>query len=394
MNEKKCYKIAMLKGLQGQGLIATKAIKTGAIMFEEEAVASFLNINVKRICTLVDYPCTYEIKEGEQHMSIFVALTLRICKDKKLVNKIKSLALYEHTTFTTKERGHKLLTTDIQKYIYRIIRTNCYQQCDMFLCKRGGKTGIGTGLFPIASRINHRCCKFNCDVNVNGSRARVIAIRDIKIGEQITTAYIENQLGKLEIQRKAIKKNCGFDCICHDCSNSKFRNPISISTDIITLLLEIDTLLNQKQEYTKNYTNAVKAVVDVFKSSQLDMLSKLCLAKFLFFIFYSHIDRPLCGIDCVMVAMEVIKWKTENLLLSINSNSIHRFILFCMVYLCSGPPGHPQYNNEMIYTHMKKSPHLSFYSIDLLYTHATLFSFGCRWMNNNFSDINKIKIKN
>ncbi|KAI0596358.1 hypothetical protein F4775DRAFT_565073 [Biscogniauxia sp. FL1348] len=81
----------------------------------------------------------------------------------------------------------------------------------------GGK--YGGGLFSLYSRINHSCVpNAHNAYNPNIERLTVHAIRDIRMGEQITVGYIDSAC-RTHQQRKAMIEPWGFTCSCLACTD-------------------------------------------------------------------------------------------------------------------------------------------------------------------------------
>jgi SET domain-containing protein len=98
------------------------------------------------------------------------------------------------------------------------------------LCKEYGCTdeeapaSIGNGIFLIHSCLNHSC-KPNAEVvgglaDTNDTQIKVVALRNIKKGEEITISYIE-QPNKKDVaeRRKELKGTYLFQCNCEKCLN-------------------------------------------------------------------------------------------------------------------------------------------------------------------------------
>ena len=71
-----------------------------------------------------------------------------------------------------------------------------------------------SALFHIMALVNHSCVK-NCSHQVIGDYMFLMAIRDIKEGEELFISYID-PLSPLEM-RKALFKNFEFECKCEMC---------------------------------------------------------------------------------------------------------------------------------------------------------------------------------
>lgn len=84
-----------------------------------------------------------------------------------------------------------------------------------------------TALYYTPSFINHSCIP-NCNQQLveEDLRMRVIALRDIKQGEEISISYMDTSKQQKDIRRKNIKEKFNFDCQCLDCTQS---NSVQVS---------------------------------------------------------------------------------------------------------------------------------------------------------------------
>lgn len=90
------------------------------------------------------------------------------------------------------------------------------------------KEYYGVGLWTLASFINHSCVPNARRVHV-GDYAVVHASRDIKAGEEITSAYFDVLSSPLE-KRKEMAESWGFSCKCSRC---KFESLLSVANQEI-----------------------------------------------------------------------------------------------------------------------------------------------------------------
>ncbi|PKS08761.1 hypothetical protein jhhlp_004814 [Lomentospora prolificans] len=78
--------------------------------------------------------------------------------------------------------------------------------------------GLGAGLFPCFSRMNHSCTPNTFDVyNITLRRLTIHAARDIKRGEQLHSVYIEPMWPRERRLKKL--RAWGFECTCAVCSD-------------------------------------------------------------------------------------------------------------------------------------------------------------------------------
>jgi len=83
-------------------------------------------------------------------------------------------------------------------------------------------------LFQRTCKMNHRCCRPNCEwfVDPVTCRAMVYAIRDIKPNDWLTHSYTKtnDHIPVVEYRKTFTKKSLGFHCECEDCK-SDFCDP-------------------------------------------------------------------------------------------------------------------------------------------------------------------------
>ena len=103
---------------------------------------------------------------------------------------------------------------------------------------------IKSGFFPNIARMNHSCLS-NCEVlssDINTKSRSIIALFDIKKGEELTINYIGNSYYTLSMAQKVRKQyilsNYNFDCKCIHCTNydkkmENFRKQYGKYQDII-----------------------------------------------------------------------------------------------------------------------------------------------------------------
>ncbi|XP_057246912.1 histone-lysine N-methyltransferase ATXR2 isoform X2 [Beta vulgaris subsp. vulgaris] len=80
----------------------------------------------------------------------------------------------------------------------------------------------GTAFFPLQSCMNHSCCpnaKAFKRENDRDGQATIVAITPIRIGEQVTISYIDEELPYEE--RQKLLADYGFRCKCSKCMDEK-----------------------------------------------------------------------------------------------------------------------------------------------------------------------------
>ncbi|KAF8869917.1 hypothetical protein CPB84DRAFT_1855921 [Gymnopilus junonius] len=75
------------------------------------------------------------------------------------------------------------------------------------------------GIFRSISRINHSCCSNIVEVfNLSSFSLQIVAMSNIKAGEQILRSYCDHGMSKA--QRQAALTGNGFQCTCSACANA------------------------------------------------------------------------------------------------------------------------------------------------------------------------------
>ena len=76
----------------------------------------------------------------------------------------------------------------------------------------------GHGLYPVFSVTNHNCVANTRHATVDTDTFCLLAVVDIKAGEEITTSYKSSSLGSI-VRRPPFKQLWNFDCRCRRCSD-------------------------------------------------------------------------------------------------------------------------------------------------------------------------------
>ncbi|KAI2768820.1 SET domain-containing protein [Daldinia loculata] len=179
------YEIADIPG-KGKGVVATRHIKrTDAIMADWAAL-------------VVDLDLPTSILRTEGYKLFHRAVD-------QLVDPDRVLQLARSSTFSG----------DI---VEDILRTNSFSYT---LADDSHMT-----LYPDVSRVNH-ACRPNSFIRFTPSSlaVSVVALRDIKPGEEITITYVP--LGNAKEERQTALKKWGFECTCSLCTASKTEIAVS-----------------------------------------------------------------------------------------------------------------------------------------------------------------------
>lgn len=166
--------------------------------------------------------CLFEIKQSKNGLGMFAAQSITrgqiILSEKpliKLKQNVPKLQLERYIDREVsklcekdKEKIFELHDNQVPKSLVGIFKTNGYML---------GKKSEFCGLFHKMARINHSC-KPNATHHwvESEDEQKVFALRNISIGEEISTSYIDLFQDTLS-RKRILKKSFDFDCICDLC---------------------------------------------------------------------------------------------------------------------------------------------------------------------------------
>ncbi|KAI1101873.1 SET domain-containing protein [Jackrogersella minutella] len=129
------------------------------------------------------------------------------------------------------ERALKLLPEKQQEEVLSLARSTGGEPIEDILKTNifGVELGVEIphlGIFPLASRINHDCRpNVFWRYSIRTLTVQVIAMRDIKVGDEITQSYVP--LGLSYSDREEDLNHWGFRCTCSLCASSKRQRAVS-----------------------------------------------------------------------------------------------------------------------------------------------------------------------
>ncbi|KAF4626186.1 hypothetical protein G7Y89_g11979 [Cudoniella acicularis] len=128
--------------------------------------------------------------------------------------------------------------------------------------------GLGIGLDPLASMINHSC-EPNAYCFFEGPRCRIRSLQSIAAGEEITISYINNN-APIYARQIILKYQWFFTCICQKCTSAASNNPPNIpegyTTDSLSLLDRLATRTDSSQ-HPENTESAIQQIISDISSS-------------------------------------------------------------------------------------------------------------------------------
>lgn len=170
---------------------------------------------------LINY-CLFEIKPTKNGLGMIASRNIKrgelILAEKPLIKikqNVPKLQLSIHIedqvsklNYQDKEKIFELHDNQIPKSLVGIFKTNGYML---------GKKSLFCGLFYTMARMNHSCLPNATHHWVESENLqKVFALKDISLGEEIYTSYInlyEDTLGR----KRILKKSFNFDCTCELC---------------------------------------------------------------------------------------------------------------------------------------------------------------------------------
>lgn len=116
---------------------------------------------------------------------------------------------------------------DIRR-VYFAIKLNAFN-----VKKSEGSAAFASGLYPTLALFNHSCDP-NCGIQyMPNAKIRLVALRDIAAGEELTIAYTKPYERK-SVRQATLKKNFFFTCNCTACQNDVDLGPADASlADVI-----------------------------------------------------------------------------------------------------------------------------------------------------------------
>ncbi|KAH0911517.1 hypothetical protein HID58_034838 [Brassica napus] len=214
----------------GRGLFATKNIVVGALILVTKGVATERGIIGSE-------------ESGEKaQMVMWKNFVEEVTKSVRRCDRTRRLV----SSLSTGEEEEKLEIPDISLFRPEEASETCREDLDMekllsildvnslvedaVSAKVLGKNKeyYGVGLWTLASFMNHSCLPNARRLHV-GDYAVVHASRDIKAGEEITSAYFDVLSSPLE-KRKEMAESWGFSCGCSRC---RFESVLSATNEEI-----------------------------------------------------------------------------------------------------------------------------------------------------------------
>lgn len=89
--------------------------------------------------------------------------------------------------------------------------------CNCFTISDTELQEIGVGLYPSLSLLNHECSP-NCVMVFEGTKLHLRAVKDIKVGDELTISYIDS-VAHTDDRQKQLEEQYHFTCHCQRCDS-------------------------------------------------------------------------------------------------------------------------------------------------------------------------------
>ncbi|CAF1088325.1 unnamed protein product [Brachionus calyciflorus] len=167
--------------------------------------------------------CIYEIKENENGMGLYALKRIQrgelILAEKPILKLRQNVPQHQLKIYVEDEVSK--LSDEEKSKIFELFDYNSPKTAIGIFSTNGymlGKKSDYCGLFYLISRINHSCrpnvCHHWCE---NEGVQKIFALREIEIGQEILTSYID-LYQDTESRKRQLKKLFNFTCNCELCS--------------------------------------------------------------------------------------------------------------------------------------------------------------------------------
>ncbi|KAI1658911.1 SET domain-containing protein [Daldinia decipiens] len=277
------------------GLVATRAIRAGELIM---ARTPAIMVNEKAINTL-----------GKKVVS---ELLVRAVQNLPSHHRESLLKLSTHSS-----------TSDFGDKIYKILQTNSF--------RTGYHDGINPfySLFTEVSRLNHDCrptCAYYFDHR--DFHHKVLAVRDVMEGEELTIAYYD-PLQSHSTRQEKLQKEWGFQCSCQRCNAN--ATAIAESDRRVSQIHALWKELDDHSASSKGSSKKAELLVSLYE--QEGILGRLNEA-------YYRAAMEYIGIGDAETATKYAALCIENGLLFVGPD---RPFIKNMQELIANPTGHPKW---------------------------------------------------
>ena len=223
---------------KGVGLVATRDINKGEII-------------------IIDTPITINTYDNNHIYSDIFQLLYKVLNNTQLTKKFMKLCpknLIKEEPSKNYDNLIKNITTElnkvksINKQVYDFFVTNYSKDelllyCLKYMCNAFDYMGKPSFLFT-GTLLNHSCLPNTIFIPTNG-KVIFISARQIKKGEELTDNYV-NILDDINIRKKRLLEQYGFDCSCDRCIKLDYNRSTKLD-DLAKELIEFKNNCLQKK---------------------------------------------------------------------------------------------------------------------------------------------------
>ncbi|KAI1326523.1 hypothetical protein F5Y16DRAFT_421690 [Xylariaceae sp. FL0255] len=200
-------------GSQGRGMFTTKSIPRHSLLLKESPILTVDKEEIQTHDNVLEVVSKKFSRFSEEDQNKYLALSTSQQGLESHQIKILEQEIRRVNKDATKESIEALLSK-----MLKIDAVWCTNSVSM---KSAPGAPFKKGVFPTHSRLNHSCApnahwRFDKDTN----KLRVVAMRDLAVGEEVLISYVALQGHKT---RKERHDKLGFTCACPACNISSGR---------------------------------------------------------------------------------------------------------------------------------------------------------------------------
>lgn len=210
MNTVNTVKVSKVEWCNGSGLFSECDFAEGNVIFEEQSVFSMSITSIIPMHDAASYPCDVIVDEYTidcTDMYYYIVKNFTTLRQKLLVNNYCNVENVESLDKVMQDYRKLHATTNLKRRLYDMILANCMWSNlpnDRINC---------VGIWKMASKLNHACIP-NCAIVINGNRLRLVSLRHIAQGEELTIHYTKIPLLSTT---ETLLRRFGFVCNCKIC---------------------------------------------------------------------------------------------------------------------------------------------------------------------------------
>jgi len=207
--------LVKLVPFKGYAAFATKKYSRGDLICEERALLSIQctgPATSEQVTALEEAVSKLSDKDAKRFYALSNCFSIQTNAVAETIDSV-DVDLAGMCDTATVVQLHSVPVPQFSSHIFGTFKTNCF---DM--------NGIGSALYPTIARVNHACSPNARQEHDDLTHVeRLVATKDIEVGEEISISYIDNRKTTQE-RRELLSTAYGFHCVCDMCS-SYDRNP-------------------------------------------------------------------------------------------------------------------------------------------------------------------------